>query len=123
MGYWSETIYGNDGAMDFLSDINDLFKKGYSPLDIIITLTEEHTYGDDELLVLADFELFCFGKIFYTSNVIDVLDKQLEHADDWSDPPTRKEELLKFKKKILDNKDSKDINRTTEEVGNWIYYI
>lgn len=120
MGYWSESIYGNDRAMDLLAEINYLLKaKKKSALDIIHKYLEEEC-DEDELLVLADFELFAFGSISHTSNVIDVIDKMVENTDTWDNPQKRKDELLKFKNKIVNNKNSTNLNRSNKELLDWV---
>ena len=56
MGSWNVGIYHNDTAMEFVSDINKLYKEGYSPLDIVLTLNSKKL-DNEEILVLGDFEM------------------------------------------------------------------
>lgn len=120
MGYWSESIYGNDRAMDILADIEYLFRaRKKQPVDIIRKEVKKNC-DDDALLVLADFELFISGKITHTSNVVESIDKLIENTDTWDNPQKRKDELLKFKNKILTPQSFTKTKRSRKEILNWL---
>lgn len=123
MGEWNTSIYTNDYAMDLIGDMSDDFNKGINPIDIICQQLDKLSgmSGDRDMLVLADFELFLTGKIFYTSDIIKAIDNLLENDmerwEDWAE--SREKELLKFKQKILDSKNTTPVIRTNEEIANW----
>lgn len=120
MGYWSESIYGNDRAMDLLSSIDYLFRaRKKQPVDIIRKEVKNNC-NDDALLVLADFELFVSGKITHTSDVIECIDRLIENTDTWDNPQKRKNELLKFKNKILTLQSFTKTKRSRKEILNWL---
>lgn len=120
MGAWGYGIYQNDIAMDFISKIYEQFCNKTNPMDIILEQLNNLS-RDEQLLVLADFELFVTGKIFYTSEVMRFLNRGIDILEFHTDSHSikRKNELLTFKEKILDSKNSKSVNRTDEEIKNW----
>lgn len=75
MGCWSEHIYGNDIAQDFLCYIGE-FNKECSDVDYIISRCEEHSLYKyiDAKLVLMDF-ILDFKGILDKEDLLDALDK------------------------------------------------
>lgn len=120
MGNWGCGIYQNDIAMDLVAKMYESFCGGTNPMDII---TEQlaNSSRDEELLVLADLELFVAGKIFYTSDVMRFLNRAIDILEFNTDSHSlkRRYELLDFKLKILDSKDTTFVNRTEQEIKNW----
>lgn len=121
MGSWNYDIYGNDMAMDLLLDIKELIElEDKCPFEIISEMLRRKE-GVEELLVLADFELFACGELRKTSKVLEVINDLIEEGcSDWDDPQKRIEELLKFKNKIIPSKYIIRVDRTQEELLDWI---
>lgn len=120
MGSWNVGIYHNDTAMEFVSDINKLYKEGYSPLDIVLTLNSKKL-DNEEVFVLGDFKMDTIEKIFYVDNFLDIIEDECDSLDRWKHKDLRKAELDKLKNKfnkmknILDNK-----NMEIVDVKDWI---
>lgn len=119
MGAWSEGIYGNDTALDLVNQISQLIDDGNKPIDIIVELLD-NKYDTEELLVLADFELFVIGKVFFTSDVIKTIDDLIRDTSTWNNPKEREKVLINFKQKILDNRNADNIQRDITEIKKWL---
>lgn len=119
MGSWNETIYGNDSAIDTLGNMQLSLEQGISGVDIIVTELEKY-YEHEQMLVLADFDLFLNGKITVVPKVLYSIKRLLDDINLWANPKSRETELLNFKRKVLDNKESHNLNRSNDEIKDWI---
>lgn len=120
MSQWSDSIFENDLAMNLIARMHNSLKNGVEPKEIVPLMLRE-SCEDEEIVVLATFELMLTGNVFYTPDVLNSVDELIAKH---SKKSKIKKRLITLKEELLESTKAKSYKYVEDsEVHNWFNTI
>lgn len=116
---WVNSIYENENIVELMRKLNKYTNANDLMDKILDELNSSPT--NEELIALAELELFLTGKVFYTSDVLNLLNNIIEDFESnfYHNYFHIKPYVLQLKQSILDSRNEVPVCRTNEEISNW----